>query len=909
MQPEKHHHALFIVTMIFMSIYLLWRIFFTLPWDQGVLNVIFGILLILAETITVLTTFELFLQKMQKKRAQLPFPQIPDEAYPHVDVFIATHNEPVELLYKTVNACTYMDYPDQGKVHIYLCDDGGRPEVEELAKQFGVGYLGFPENKHAKSGNLNHALSQTTSPLIATFDADMIPQHTFLMKTVPYFMNSEFIEDGIWRRRTEEERDPNFKLGLVQTPQSFYNPDLFQYNLYAENSIPNEQDFFSREVNLLRNATNAVAYTGSNTVISRQALMDIGGFPLKTITEDFETSIRLQQEGYITYATDEVQAAGLTTTTIKSMIKQRVRWGRGVIQSIQNTNAIFSKKLPMLTRITYLTSFLYWWSFFFRLIFILSPILFALFDFQIVNTDIWGLLIFWLPAYSLYSIAMGYLSSNIRNQRWNQNIDTILMPYLILPVLLETFHIHDRKFKVTNKKKSTDHEWTSRLLYALPHLVLLILSIAAIVRYVDGKYGMALFHSSVIIFWLVFNLTSLYYALFFMLGRRVYRSDERIRAAEEVTIFTNEEYQQYRGKTVDVSDKGISIYMDLPVYLPVDSDIFLHVRTKRYQATLRAEIVYVRKDGSGWRYAARVEPVSEEDKREYMQIIYDRKHSLPEKLDLWDTAYDDMMRNIKKRIDRPMQHKRKYPRIQLDHPVEFTNGVKGRLKSFNYQFFSVSDLNGLVLSGDQLVFYTSTNIKVILQFTRKKAANRREYLCKVENINELVTQNLVVNMLEDITGASESENKERANLPQSSPVESMTTMKEVAAAEEGQSDPPVVKVQEPLMKVQLHCPIQFTDGTTCIIRSFEGPAFSISDVQGRFTLEDQLIFYTSSQIEVVLQFLGKGASKSKESLFRIVNIQELQSQGLIQRMLEDLSNASSANDVMTTRRERYARVK
>ncbi|MCM3698552.1 glycosyltransferase family 2 protein [Paenibacillus macerans] len=159
-------------------------------------------------------------------------------------------------------------------------------------------------------------------------------------------------ENGEWRLRREDEIDPTFKLGLVQTPQSFYNPDLFQFNLYAEQGIPNEQDFVSREVNILRNASNAVAYTGSNTVISRQGTVHIGGFPLNTITEDFETSIRLQQGGYITYATQEVQAAGHTTTTIPSMIKQRIRWARGIIKSLQNTRAPLSRKLPFWTRVT-----------------------------------------------------------------------------------------------------------------------------------------------------------------------------------------------------------------------------------------------------------------------------------------------------------------------------------------------------------------------------------------------------------------------------------------------------------------------------------------------------------------------------------------------------------------------------
>ncbi|WP_152395905.1 glycosyltransferase family 2 protein [Paenibacillus guangzhouensis] len=751
MQNEKRQHIWFVVTMILMSIYLLWRIFFTLPWDQGFLNMVFGILLIVAETVTVLTTFELFFQKMQKERTQLDFPIIPPEHYPDVDVFIATHNEPVDLLYKTVNACTFMDYPDKQKVHIYLCDDGGRPEVEELARQFGVGYLGFPGNKEAKSGNLNHALSKTSSPLIATFDADMIPQHTFLMKTVPYFLLSQFTQDkGEWRLRREDELDDKFKLGLVQTPQSFYNPDLFQFNLYAEQGIPNEQDFFSREVNILRNASNAVAYTGSNTVISRKAMEEIGGFPLKTITEDFETSIRLQQAGYITYATQEVQAAGLTTTTIPSMIKQRIRWARGILQSLQNTRAVTSGKLPFWTRVTYMSSFLYWWSFFNRLIFIMAPILFALFDFQIVNTSFLEILVFWLPSYFCYSMSMRYLSSNIRNQRWSQVIDTIFMPYLIWPVLLETLHIHERKFKVTNKKKGAGPKWMTSLLYALPHIFLLLLSVAAIVRFVHGKYGLALFYSSIIVFWLVHNMIALCYALFFMIGRRAYRETERIRAQEDVTIHYKAGNLRYQARTVDVSEHGIAIYVEHPVYLPPQTTISLVVKSERYEASLDAVIVYVKKDGDGWRYSATVQPVDETNKRQYMQIIYDRKHSLPEQMNLWDTAYDDMVRNVKRRIVQPLLDKRKMPRIPLQCPIVMTNGAGCTLRSFNYLYFSASGFQGDIPVGAVVTFYTRSDIEVIVRHTGKTTAGHQEVLLSVENIGDIVDRGLVDQMLDDL---------------------------------------------------------------------------------------------------------------------------------------------------------------
>lgn len=754
MHNEKRQNILFVVTIILMSIYLLWRMFFTLPWDEGFLNVLFGILLIVAETVTVLTTFELFFQKMQKKRAQIDFPTIAPEYYPDVDVFIATHNEPVDLLYKTVNACTFMDYPDKRKVHIYLCDDGARPEVEELARQFGIGYLGFPGNKEAKSGNLNNALSKTSSPLIATFDADMIPQHTFLMKTVPYFLIDKSRQDqDVWLPRSQKgKRSASPKIGLVQTPQSFYNPDLFQFNLYAEQEIPNEQDFFSREVNILRNASNAVAYTGSNTVISRQAMEEIGGFPLKTITEDFETSIRLQQAGYITYATDEVQAAGLTTTTIKSMIKQRIRWARGIIQSLQNTRAMISKKLPFWTRITYLSSFLYWWSFFNRLIFILAPILFALFDFQIVNTSFWEILIFWLPSYFCYSMSMRYLSSNIRNQRWSQVIDTIFMPYLIWPVFLETLGIHERKFKVTNKNKSktSQREWVTSLLYALPHLVLLLLSGAAIVRFAYGKYGLALLYSSIILFWLVYNMVALIYALFFMIGRRAYRESERIRAKEEVTITWEGSPLDYRVRTVDVSEQGIALYIGKPLYLPQEKDLILTVRTTRYKARLKAVIVYVKPDGQGWRYSAKVEPLSEQDKRQYMQIIYDRKHSLPAEMNMWDTAYDDILRNIKKRIDSPYSDQRARPRIPLRLSAYFSNGVICTLRSFNYDFFTASGFIGEMPAGTSVSFTTRSQIEVQVRYTGK-ATIHGEALLAVENMDALVEHGLLEQLLEDLT--------------------------------------------------------------------------------------------------------------------------------------------------------------
>ncbi len=626
-----------------------------------------------------------------------------------------------------------MEYPDKEKVHIYFSDDGNRPSVAALAQELGIGYLGLAGNKHAKSGNLNNALSKTNSPLIATFDADMIPQHTFLMKTVPYFFLPTHIkENGVWRKRTEEEIDKDYKIGLIQTPQSFYNPDLFQFNLFSEATIPNEQDFFSREVNIMRNSSNAIAYTGSNTLISRQAMQDIGGFPYHTITEDFETSIRIQKEHYITYATSEIQAAGLTTTDFKSMIKQRKRWGQGVIQSLQNTNAIFTRKLSAAGRITYLTSYLYWWSFFNRIIFILAPILFALFNFQVVDCSFEELLIFWLPSYTLYSMSFRFLSSNVRSNRWSQTIDTIFAPYLIVCVILESLGIHEKKFKVTSKEKVQ----RSDFIYATPHIILAVLSLLAIIKFTYGKYGWALIYSSIIIFWLFYNLISLTYAIFFMMGRKVYRKSERIKATENIEISYGK--VTLKATTVDLSDEGMMFKSETPLFVPDDETFKIHIKSAHYESTLDAKIVYVKQAGDQWRYAVTVVPIDEANKRQYFQFIYDRLHSLPMTIDKWSTIPDDIRRNVKRRITKAPRQERKQARIDINRRIVFDDGSSGFVHDYNFKYFAISGLSVKRANRKNFEWTVDEETKLVLHITDQKVEKFDAVLFEVKNLKELM---------------------------------------------------------------------------------------------------------------------------------------------------------------------------
>ena len=133
-----------------------------------------------------------------------------------------------------------------------------------------------------------------------------------------------------------------------------------------------------------------------------------------------------------------------------------------------------------------------------------------------------------------------------------------------------------------------------------------------------------------------------------MLGRHSYRASERIQASEKVYVKYKD--TRYEAVTVDVSDHGLSFFSSSSMDLPERANINLIIKTSRYEAKLEGSVVYVRNEGEGWRYSAVVKPEDENDKRQYMQIIYDRLHSLPKQIDPWVTAYDDMFRNIERRM-------------------------------------------------------------------------------------------------------------------------------------------------------------------------------------------------------------------------------------------------------------------
>ena len=719
-----------VVAIISMTVYILWRIFFTIPDHKiyGWLATICGILLAVSESISMLEGSEHFVRLRKKVTPEMPV--VSKNLYPHVDVLISTHNEEVSLLYKTINGCKHMDYPDKRKVHIYLCDDTNRPEMAKLAQELGVGYFGLSDNKLAKAGNLNNALRNTSSPWIATFDADMIPTRNFLLETVPYtflpVMKKQ--DDGSWVMRTEEEIDPKYKIGFIQTPQSFYNPDLFQFNFYSEMRIPNEQDYFFREVNVGRNASNAPIYAGSNTLISRQALDEVGGIAEGTITEDFETGINIQAKGYTCFAVDKALAHGLAPTDVDSLIRQRVRWGRGCVSSLRHIHLLTNSNLKLNTKISYLSCWLYWWTFFRRFIYILSPVLFVLFNIPVVICSLPELIFIWLPSYVLYNHTLKVTSGKIRNKRWSNTVDTVIFPYMIIPIFLETLLIEQKKFNVTKKTRSTSSQNT--LMLALPQMILLALDALALLvatfsALINRNYG-----AIIIIYWLAVNALHLIMAIFFMVGRRNLRTNDRFYVSIPVEITYMD--KKFYGVTGDISETGMSILTDKTQYLPHGDDTMeIELHTDRYQAKMTARCVHVERKGSGWKYGIQILELSPEDKAEYFQILYDRDHTLAKVMHLSGSMFDDIFVNVQRRSVQKEISKRALPRVELNTQFQTVQGDAVSVADINYEYLRLQDASYAPDSFDLRIPGSSYTMQC-------KKSPTRAGLYYVENWRELI---------------------------------------------------------------------------------------------------------------------------------------------------------------------------
>ena len=404
-------------------LYLTWRICFTLNPDQMTASVIYLF-------VDIVMCFSAILFVVSFWRLPIRSASCNGDKQFSIDVFVPTYNESCEILEATLRHCINMDYQHK----TYLLDDGNRPEMKSLAERLGVGYITREKNTGAKAGNLNNALQYTQGELIAIFDADFRPEKNFLVRLVESFYDE--------------------KMAVVQTPQYYYNTDSFQHRLISKNEIYSEQNTFMHLVLPIRNSWNAAYWIGTSTLLRREAIESIGGFPTDSVTEDVLTSMFIHSKGFKIRYIDEPLAYGLAPANISEYYVQRLRWAKGAFQIIRSHNPLFKKGLSLMQRLLYFSSVSSFFEGGIKIAYYLFPALFFLFGIIPINPYppiIIGMLIY----VSLSSLILE-LIINRRTDLIMDEVYSVINSFIYLSAIPALFFGKNIRFKVTPKdgKKS-----------------------------------------------------------------------------------------------------------------------------------------------------------------------------------------------------------------------------------------------------------------------------------------------------------------------------------------------------------------------------------------------------------------------------------------------------------------------
>ncbi len=320
------------------------------------------------------------------RRAPRPAPPS-DPAGWDVDVLITTYDEPYDLVAQTVAAAVAMNGPHR----TWVLDDGRRVEFADMARRLGAGYLTRKSNRGAKAGNLNAALRRIGGEFIAVLDADHVPRRDMLERLMPW------------------TADP--AVAVVQAPQHYAN----RRNGFVAGGAMEQQDIFFGAILEGKDGCNASFCCGTNMVVRRSALDQIGGFDESSVTEDAATTVSLHEHGWRTRYVNEVVADGLAPEDLAAYLSQQFRWARGNLQLLLGGRLLRSR-LGLGQRLQYAWSAAHYLSSFSSLVYLLLPCLALAFGVQPMGAATTDFVSHFLP-YLAISLVV-FLHSNDGNLRF-----------------------------------------------------------------------------------------------------------------------------------------------------------------------------------------------------------------------------------------------------------------------------------------------------------------------------------------------------------------------------------------------------------------------------------------------------------------------------------------------------------
>lgn len=324
-----------------------------------------------------------------------------NDQLPSVTILIPAHNEE-KVIYTSLCNILNLNYPKDLVQIIVINDfstDGTGRELNKIKKDYPKRKIHLiTTNKEngaqGKANALNLALKEAKGEWICVFDADAIPEPN----TLKFLILKSFQDDryaAVFGRNKARNRNRNLLTKFINielvVSQRILNPG--KWHLLKLGQIP-----------------------GTNFIINRSILQQVGGWDKKALTEDTALGFSLMRKNYLIAYESRAEAYQQEPEKLSVFIKQRTRWAKGNVYVLfKNIDVIFSS---LSWRIKF-DILLYWLIYIWFLLFIL--ILDGLFIINILSFIV-----------SFVNPNLNLLGSMVLDVDFNYNLSFILMYILFV---------------------------------------------------------------------------------------------------------------------------------------------------------------------------------------------------------------------------------------------------------------------------------------------------------------------------------------------------------------------------------------------------------------------------------------------------------------------------------------------
>jgi cellulose synthase/poly-beta-1,6-N-acetylglucosamine synthase-like glycosyltransferase len=251
--------------------------------------------------------------KNRGKEGVLP----PLDREPFVTVQLPIYNE-YYVVERIIESVCSLDYP-KDKLEIQVLDDSTDETYDVVAKTvchyrelgYDIKHIHRTNRSGFKAGALKCGLESVSGEFVAIFDADFVPNSSFLKKTLPYFYQNE-------------------RIALVQTRWEHLNSD---YSLLTRAQAMALDGHFVMEQAVRNKAGFFINFNGTGGIWRKAAIIDSGNWQSDTLTEDLDLSYRAQLRGWRFKYLEDVTSPAELPAEVNALKTQQFRWTKGAIET------------------------------------------------------------------------------------------------------------------------------------------------------------------------------------------------------------------------------------------------------------------------------------------------------------------------------------------------------------------------------------------------------------------------------------------------------------------------------------------------------------------------------------------------------------------------------------------------